>query len=513
MLGKKLLGSSKVWCGTAAIAFLITIAPILAVTYPPLLDYPNHLARSFILANLDDPVLSTIYEANWRYLPNLAYDLVMSVLTAIAPAPVAGKIFIFLMFLAQLGGVVALHFAIHRQLTPIPFIAILFLVNYIFFMGFLAYYLSSAIVLLGLAAWVWMEDHPAFWRLAVGTGFGLLLVVFHLYAFGAFAFLVGAYEASRLVVNWRKMREIAARLLLAGIAFVPAVAVFLLFAPTGDVEQPFIQYISLQQKLLLPRVVTDTRHDIYMVPAFAPIIALGAMALVTRQALFGRRWTVCVLAGAALCAIMPFKLMSSFNADWRLVPIVFAVLIAAIRPSVLPNRLYLPLAGWILVVAILQSALLMFHWREHVGVQKTLVSCVGQHVGPGDAMILALLGGAENQALNEGIVHTAALGVIEARTYAPNLFTHPFQQPLVFSPEYQRRNDPGFVSIKDPITPPPQVLQGFDFAFAIDMRQPGSVDVTAWPNLAAIHAEFVCGSARAGLYRISPSRGKSRHLP
>jgi hypothetical protein len=37
---------------------LIAVAllfPVWLVRYPPLLDYPNHLARSFVLAHLHDP--------------------------------------------------------------------------------------------------------------------------------------------------------------------------------------------------------------------------------------------------------------------------------------------------------------------------------------------------------------------------------------------------------------------------------------------------------------------------
>ena len=60
----------------AAVAVLIT--PLFLVDVPPLLDYPNHLSRAWVLAKgSSDPVLSRIYEPHWTIIPNLASDIVL----------------------------------------------------------------------------------------------------------------------------------------------------------------------------------------------------------------------------------------------------------------------------------------------------------------------------------------------------------------------------------------------------------------------------------------------------
>jgi hypothetical protein len=47
------------WWAAFAFAALLLVAPLTVVDLPPLLDYPNHLARMLILAAGDaDPVLS-----------------------------------------------------------------------------------------------------------------------------------------------------------------------------------------------------------------------------------------------------------------------------------------------------------------------------------------------------------------------------------------------------------------------------------------------------------------------
>ena len=53
------------------------LVPVLLVEVPPILDYPNHLARCYVLAfGGTDPILQQMVTANWRLIPNLAVDLV-----------------------------------------------------------------------------------------------------------------------------------------------------------------------------------------------------------------------------------------------------------------------------------------------------------------------------------------------------------------------------------------------------------------------------------------------------
>ncbi len=54
------------------------LTPIWMVEFPPLLDYPNHLARSFVLAHLNDPAFtfSKFYRADWGTYPYLGMDAV-----------------------------------------------------------------------------------------------------------------------------------------------------------------------------------------------------------------------------------------------------------------------------------------------------------------------------------------------------------------------------------------------------------------------------------------------------
>ena len=64
------------------------LAQIRLVHFPPLLDYPNHLATTFVLKNLNNPHFRfhEYYDAEWRLYPNLTTELIMMFLQGIFPS-------------------------------------------------------------------------------------------------------------------------------------------------------------------------------------------------------------------------------------------------------------------------------------------------------------------------------------------------------------------------------------------------------------------------------------------
>ena len=78
------------------------LAPIWSVAFPPLLDYPNHLARSFVLAHLHDPAFtfSRFFRADWGAYPYLGMDASLAVLGRLFPIETAGRVFLSLCALA-----------------------------------------------------------------------------------------------------------------------------------------------------------------------------------------------------------------------------------------------------------------------------------------------------------------------------------------------------------------------------------------------------------------------------
>ena len=72
--------------GVIALAAML-LAPIWTVAFPPLLDYPNHLARAFVLAHLNDSHFSfrEFYRSDWGAYPYLGMDASLAVLARLFP--------------------------------------------------------------------------------------------------------------------------------------------------------------------------------------------------------------------------------------------------------------------------------------------------------------------------------------------------------------------------------------------------------------------------------------------
>ena len=78
------------------------LLPIWIVAFPPLLDYPNHLARAFVLAHLSDSHFSfqQFYRADWGAYPYLGMDASLAVLGRLFPIETAGRVYLSLCVLA-----------------------------------------------------------------------------------------------------------------------------------------------------------------------------------------------------------------------------------------------------------------------------------------------------------------------------------------------------------------------------------------------------------------------------
>ena len=73
----------------------IALIPFTLVRIPPLVDYPNHMARMQILADAGhSEYLKQYYEIHWDILPNLAMDVLVPPLSKLVGIQAAGKLFI-----------------------------------------------------------------------------------------------------------------------------------------------------------------------------------------------------------------------------------------------------------------------------------------------------------------------------------------------------------------------------------------------------------------------------------
>src|SRR5271169_2005051 len=73
-------GALHVWSAFALLMTLLTV-PLFSTVLPPLFDYPNHLARLYLLTEGGN----AFYAVRWEPLPNLAQDLIVPPLAGLMP--------------------------------------------------------------------------------------------------------------------------------------------------------------------------------------------------------------------------------------------------------------------------------------------------------------------------------------------------------------------------------------------------------------------------------------------
>src|SRR5438128_5903456 len=86
------------WYGAVGVFLaILLVVPTWAVEYPPLVDYPNHLARGYILYHYDEvPSFRTYYEIDYLSTPSLSMELFMVGLQPIFDIRIVGKLFLTL---------------------------------------------------------------------------------------------------------------------------------------------------------------------------------------------------------------------------------------------------------------------------------------------------------------------------------------------------------------------------------------------------------------------------------
>src|SRR5260370_33321382 len=109
-------------------AFLLAALPILWVSFPPVMDFPNHLVRVWLLGGgAEQARLSSMYEVSWRQAStNLGVDVAAAGLARLLPIMTVSKILLLMMFLGPPLGCAVLHKAVFGRLHvwPIAFLSL-----------------------------------------------------------------------------------------------------------------------------------------------------------------------------------------------------------------------------------------------------------------------------------------------------------------------------------------------------------------------------------------------------
>lgn len=436
--------------------FLLALAavPLCLTVLPPLLDYPNHLARMHLLPHLPDAVLHRFYTVAWAPLPNLAMDGVIPVLAAFMPPEWAGKLFILLTFFLLAGGAAGLHRALFGAWSAWPLLAFLLLYSRLLLWGFTGYLFGCGLALAALAAWIPIREKPWPVPVVLGCLFALATFLAHLLAFGLYAVMIAAYEWGEIARVRPSVSRAARALAIGGVPFLPALALLAQNSSSGR-----IIYANPLRKLDLLFSVFDNYSRPFDIACFA--LAVLALALA-----FHRRWIrlapeiVPPLIGLVIVYLaIPTQLFTAAGADRRIPLMIFLVLIAG-SDAVLPGRAATRLLAAAAILFLIRLGVIGFVWHQSGRLYAALMPAF--ETLPRGSCVAVSFDGRGIEVQKAPLTHFAVLAAARRDAFVTTIFAYPDQQPIRLTPAAQRLADQlsaqglwdAFVTASHPLLPP-----------------------------------------------------------
>jgi hypothetical protein len=419
------------WIYVAVYALLtaIVLYPIAIVTVPDLEDYPNHLARMYILTHYSDSAsLQRYYDVRWRPIPYLGMDAAFVVLGKIANIYDAGRIYLALSVLLPVLGVAALHFAVYRRLSFVPAGAFLLTYNALLLWGFLNYLPVLCLAVIVFAGWISTTKWPRWPRLILFSALTLVLYLGHVVAFGAYGLMVLSFEVFRaLDAGPRARRTIMTDGLFAGLQAAPAI----ILAVSVRVENPFVgapitTYGTTFDKIraiLSPILFNISKYDILVGIVALVIVVFGRL---TGRLKFNREvFLIFVVVGLfSLC--VPIRLLGVFGMDFRLPLLAAMLLLAAISTTERAGAVFkVSLLCLLIIATVFRSARIgdeMQRADREIAELRQVISALPK----GERLLTVNVSPMEHQ-LDADSTHVSnhapLVAVIDRDAFVPTLFT------------------------------------------------------------------------------------------
>jgi len=449
---ESVLDRPATWWTSLALMLTALIVPVLATPVPPLTDYPNHLARCYLLAfGQSDPVLSQMFSAHWQIIPNIAVDLLLPALMHVFSPLTAGRIMLALCVLLPTSGAVALSYAYFQRRSFWQIAAGFAAFNALFLMGFMNFELAIGIALWGAAAWIhYREKFPAS-TVASGAFVASLAFFFHMFGFCFYALLIGSYELSVLVGNDFRTRPdpryaLKRASLLAITLLVP---VILYFSSPLQHVQDAAGWPHPAQKVANffgPFLEYSSAFDILTV---IPLIAFLIFCVMQRRARISAAALIAFVVLLAIYVVMPRSIKGTYFMDIRLPVMMGFMVFAGFMPKMFASRKRVAVGVLFGVLFVARITFLTSVWmhsqRDVDDVRQAIES-----VTPGSRVLAADVVCTDNPdwcasmpihrrlpELAPTYWHLASFVLLDRHAFWPNIFAEDGKQPIEIKEPYR----------------------------------------------------------------------------
>ena len=528
-----------------ALSFLTLLAPLLTAEIPPLTDYPNHLARYWLIAGgLREPALAPFYRIDWfNAVTNVGVDRMVALLSPFASGMLLGHLALIAAAVLPPLGVLALNHAITGRITAWQALFPLAAWSTTFLMGFLNFQIGLGLALLFAAAdplarpdlWRILERRGMGWGLAaIRIPLGLVLAADHLFGLLFYAVLLAGLGMGPEPLVLRRWRTLLLRLRRAALAgawcLIPLaiIATHKALPGTEGAPQSFdhsIQYNVMPGKLATLFSALASYNVFQEMVLGGALVALFAW-LNKRRALTAHVGLMVACAGlVALAILAPSRAAGASWIDRRFPIMALFCALAALqlRKGVSP-RFALAVGGASLGLACLQSAWVGWNWRamerDMRAVRQVLAAVpAGATILPlqhDPSLALKWHAPAGRYMFGVGDAtyrHFPALAVPFRHAFVPNLFAARGLQPLKVLGSWDRiveHNGGDLASVSALLRPPlaeeasyiPGWRRRFDYVLVLNADMPDQ----SGPFRAPPELTLVSATRFAQLWRVARAR-------
>jgi hypothetical protein len=411
------LASTVVRLTGALILAAMLLAPIWIAAFPPLLDYPNHLARAFVLAHLNDShfTFPQFYRSDWGAYPYLGMDASLAVLGRIFPIETAGRVFLSLCAVALPGAAWFFLRQAQPEAEAASLWSLLIAYNVFFLEGFLNFDLSIAMGFLALGLWLrWLRKEGAGRWIAALAAFTALYFT-HLLGFGIAGLIIVGY----LALSCRPLRD----WLLSGALVLPGLAFYLHSSRVG-LSAGEIVFHGWEDK------VDSLGMILHGYWPWLDWISLAALAIWFLAAWWHnpefrweKKWIAIAAFLFALFWVIPWMWGEGSDLDIRVLPFLFVAILAAARVGRRANIL--------VAIPLLLFAARTWSVTQHFrDVQPVLAGLARSFDAvPRGALVLPIVEGDEDP-IERPFTHFWAYGVIRRGWFSPYLMDAPGETPM-----------------------------------------------------------------------------------
>ncbi|WP_300183928.1 hypothetical protein [Bradyrhizobium sp.] len=408
----------------------VSLLPMLLTPFPAMVDYPNHLARMYILRQNGTPDANPYYDVVWALYPNLAMDLLVPKMASLIGVEKAARLFLLLSQLLIVGGAVALERVVKGRFQFAGFAALMFLYCLPFAWGFVNFEFGLGVALWGISAYLMVAERGWWWRFAVNAIFVTVLFVAHFFSLGIYGATLGFYELWRAHDKTWPYRDLALRLVALAI---PVVALFGIMRLTaGSLGSEGTAWF-LEFKPLWPfRIMNGYNLTVSAASALALIalLYLAAKRGVLKLAPAG----IWISIGFALLYLaIPSKLFGTSFADLRVIPAA-ALIVPAFCSLSLPSRRWT--VGALVAASGITLANLATVFVVWLSYRADYAAIIGSFhkIDCGSRVLIGSSGDGEDPPFNDltqyPMAYIPTLAVHYAAAFVPNVFAEEGKQPV-----------------------------------------------------------------------------------